>query len=189
MTFAASAQEQNIFPDGNFEGELTFSTKSAEVCKDFKAADEGTLYIEPGDYKHKGGVTVSIETEDGNKFLRFHNPPESKLDGNLRTFIVLKLPTPPPSGMTLSLRWRIKDFVLNEGAPDWAAAQCNPMFLLQDGTTTKSVNIFRGKADTDWVEKEKSISIPDGATHLILQPGIKGVRGTFDIDDLKVIMN
>jgi hypothetical protein len=185
------AEEGNLYPEGNFEGDISLNASgTGKMTKDFSTAEEGVLYIEPGDYKAKGEVSVTKETEDGNSFIRFRNAPGSKLTGILRAYIVLKLPSPAPSGVTVSLRWRLSEWqpVEGEGAQPWASAQADPQFRLADGTTKPVNNTFRlKKVVTEWTEVEKSVTVPEGATHLILPPGLYAGYGTLDIDDIKVI--
>lgn len=183
----AFAQDGNIFPEGGFETGVTLSDQPGTITKDFTAAAEGTLYIEPGDYKAKG-ISVTVESEEGSNFLRYTVPAASSFTGILRTYIVLALPDPKPSTVTVSLRWRLEGFAPASGAPEWASAQIEPAFLLADNKLKVANGTFRLKESTsEWLEVEKNLTVPEGATHIVLQPGLYCAQGTLDVDDIKII--
>jgi hypothetical protein len=188
VVLGASAQAQeptNLYPEGNFEGALDLRALSPNpMISDPLSAEEGVLYIEPGDYQNRG-CSVAIEDENGSSFLRFVAP--EGFGVNLRTYIAFKLPTPAPAALTISQRWRLTGLQTSSDAPEWAGAQNDPEFVLSDGSR-KSVNgTFRLKADSGgWVEVEKSVQVPDGSVMVILRPGLYVASGTLDIDDIKV---
>lgn len=184
---AFAADPANLFPEGNFESEPKLSTEPGKVTGDFSLAEEGTLYIEPGDFKGKG-VSVTLENEKGSSFIHYDIPADSGFTGILRTYIVMKVPSPAPVSMTVSLRWRMKDFVPQADAPEWASAQVEPAFVVP-GSDTKTISgALRLKKDTngEWQEAEANLPVPGGATYLVLCPGIYLGTGTLDLDDIKI---
>jgi hypothetical protein len=183
---SASAQEPaNLYPEGNFEGAVELQAPHpSPLTGDPLTAQEGILYIEPGDYKSKK-CSVSVENENGSNFIRYVAP--VGFTGILRTYIALKLPDPAPATLTISMRWRVSDYATQDNAPEWASAQNDPMFVLADGTKKILYGTLRLKSNTEeWQEVEKTVSVPEGAKMLILQPGLYCVTGTLDVDDIKV---
>ena len=184
---ALAADPANLFPEGNFESDPKLSTEPGKITGDFSLAEEGTLYIEPGDLKTKG-VTVEVENEKGSNFIRYNIPTNAGFTGILRTYIVMKVPSSAPATLTVSLRWRLKDFAPQANAPEWASAQVEPAFVVP-GSETKTINgALRLKQDSngEWQEAEASLPVPSGATHLVLCPGIYLGTGTLDLDDVKI---
>lgn len=179
----AFAQDDNLFPEGNFEGEIQLDASHPMPKHLQKQA--GVFYIEPGDYQQKGAEVV-VTNEQGANFLRFMTP--STYQGNLRTYIALDLPSPPPAALTIALRWRSSGLNPQDGAPNWASAQCDPVFVFEDGQEKTIFNTLRLKDGTngEWIEVEKTVTVPDGAKRLILQPGLYQVNGTLDVDDIKI---
>lgn len=191
LSLALYAQDNNIFPEGTFEGEVVLSDKVQQVNAMNKGeglVELGTLYIEPGDYKTKG-YTVQVETEEGSKFLRFNRAANANNKGNFRTYVTLKLPATKPVAVAISLRWRLREFAKLDGAPEWASAQIEPAFLSADGKVLKNnYGVFRLQKSADtWQEVEKSVPVPEGAVYIMLQPGLYVCSGILDIDDLKII--
>ncbi len=175
--------DDNLFPEGNFESPVTLKAEP------FKAgplsAEEGVLYIEPGDFKNKS-CQVNTEKEGDSTFLRMIAP--EGFSGILRTYIPLKLPETAPASVTISMRWRVSDLKIGAGAPEWAGVQNDPMFVMADGTTQVANGTLRLKENTggEWQEVEKSVPVPAGAKMLVLQPGLYLSSGTLDVDDIKV---
>jgi hypothetical protein len=183
---AALAQEpKNLYPEGDFESSpQILAPNPSPFTTDPTTAQEGALYVEPGDYKNKQ-CSVTVENEAGSSFIRYVAPNGFK--GILRTYIALKLPDPAPASLTISMRWRLKDYAPQADAPEWASAQNDPAFVLADGTRKVLNGTLRLKSNTaEWQEVEKTINVPDGAKMLILQPGLYCVTGTLDVDDIKV---
>lgn len=176
----------NMFPEGNFESVMEMKAPfPSPITEDPTSAVEGVLYIEPGDYKDKG-CNVSIEQEDGSSFLRYNAP--KGFNGILRTYIALRLPDPAPQLLTIGQRWRLADFETGPEAPEWAGAQNDPQFVMADGSR-KVINgtlRLRGNTNGEWQEVEKTVTVPEGAKMLILQPGLYVGSGTLDIDDIRV---
>lgn len=183
-TFAA--EQGNLFPEGSFDQPLDMvATAPNPATQDPFNAQEGVLYIEPGNYKGKG-CNVEFVNEGGETFLRFTAP--SSFTGILRAYIPLRLPDPAPPTITLSIRWRVQNYELQPDAPNWASAQCDPVFVLENGEKVTINNTLRLKEDTgeSFMEMEKTVNVPEGAKILLLQPGLYCVNGQLDIDDLKV---
>lgn len=183
-TLQVKAQDDgNLFPEGDFESVINLIAPHPSPSHADKLA--GEFYLEPGDYKAKG-CKVVVENEGGTSFLRFSAPTGFK--GILRTYIALDLPDPAPASLTISQRWRTSQFAPQAEAPAWASAQNDPAFILADGTEKVMHGTLRLTGDTGggWVEVEKTVMVPEGAKRLILQPGLYGVTGTLDIDDIKV---
>ncbi len=85
------------------------------------------------------------------------------------------------------MRWRLSDSAPQEGAPEWASAQNDPVFVLADGSSKVMNGTLRLKSNTDdWQEVEKAVPVPEGAQMLILQPGLYRITGTLDVDDIKI---
>lgn len=181
-----AADPGNLFPEGDFESPVRLEAPSpSPTTEDPLNTEEGLLYIEPGDYKAKG-CEVSIEGEGDSSFLRLKAP--HGFEGILRTYIPLRLPDPTPATITISQRWRLADYEAVPGAPEWASAQNDPIFVLADGTTKIIHGTLRLRADTagEWQEVEKSVNVPEGAKILMLQPGLFMATGTLEVDDIKV---
>lgn len=182
----SQAEEENVFPEGNFEGEVNLVNPHPHP--EFLDQQAGDFYISPGDYK-RFGCSIELENEEGSTFLRFHSP--SDYNGILRAFVSIDLPEPPPASVTISLRWRAEDYLVQPDAPDWASAQCDPTFFTEDGERKTIYGALRlnGNTDGEWVEIEKNINVPEGAVRLTLGPGLYCVNGTLDIDDIKVFLD
>lgn len=176
----------NMFPEGNFESVLEMKAPApSPITEDPMSAVEGVLYIEPGDYKNKG-CNVSVEQEDGSSFLRYTAP--KGFNGILRTYIALRLPDPAPQVLTIGQRWRMSDCGVEAEAPEWAGAQNDPQFVLADGSRKVINGTLRLRENTngEWQEVEKTVTVPEGAKMVILQPGLYVASGTLDIDDIRV---
>lgn len=181
-----AADAGNMFPEGNFESGAQLKAPFPNpITENPKNAEEGVLYIEPGDYQARN-CKVSIENEDGSSFLHLEAP--KGFDGILRTYIALRLPEPAPAAVTIGQRWRMADFAKLEEAPQWAGAQNDPVFVMEDGTRKTINGTLRLNSNTggEWQEVEKTVSVPAGARILILQPGLYRASGTLDIDDIRV---
>lgn len=183
MALLQAEDADNLFPEGNFEGEINLTNPFPNPAP--MDMQQGEFYIEPGDFKNKG-CKISVENENGSNFIRYKAP--AGFSGILRTYIALDLPNPPPPALTISMRWRTSNTEIPEGAPEWASAQNDPMFVFEDGTNKTIYGTLRLKGDTGggWVEVEKTVNVPDGAKRLVLQPGLYGMTGTLDVDDIKV---
>lgn len=188
-TVSALAAEKNLFPEGDFESRITFSDQPGTILNNFTIAEQGTLYVEPGDYKSLGNLDVRVKSEGGEKFLQFDVSKKAGAGNTLRTYIVLELPKPAARSITVALRWRLKDFEPLAEGETWASAQIEPTFVMKDGTTQTLSGSIRLQEDTNgqWQEVEKTFDVPRGATHLVLMPGLYISSGTLDVDDLKVL--
>lgn len=181
-----ASEPGNLFPEGSFDQPLEIVAKSPNpATEDPLNAQEGVLYVEPGNYKDKGCI-VEFTSDGGQQVLRFVAP--ENFEGILRTYIPLRLPEPTPASLTLAIRWRVQNYQVQNNAPGWASAQCDPIFVLSNGEKTVINNTLRITSDTgpDFVEMEKTVSVPEGAQMLILQPGLYCISGTLDIDEIKV---
>lgn len=182
-----AADPTNLFPEGTFDSPIDIEAKAPNpATQDPLNAQEGILYAEPGNYRAKG---CSIEfTNEGNENVLKFIAPES-FSGILRTYIPLRLPNPPPTNITLSIRWATSNLKPAENAPVWASAQCDPIFVLENGEKKTINNTLRLTQDTggEFTEMEKTVPVPDGAKMIILQPGLYLVTGTLAIDEIKVL--
>lgn len=184
---ARATDAGNLFPEGAFDAPLEMiATSPNPAAQDPLNAQEGVLYIEPGNYKDKGCV-VEFASEGSDSFLRFAAP--DSFTGILRAYIPLKLPQPAPSTLTLSIRWRLSNLQPQADAPVWASAQCDPVFVLENGEKVTINNTLRLKEETggQFVEMEKVVNVPDGAKALLLQPGLYCVNGELAVDRIEVI--
>lgn len=183
FTSIQAQDSANLFPEGDLESPINLVNPYPNPPK--SQMQQGDFYIEPGNYESKG-CTVSVETEEGSTFLRFMAP--QGFNAILRTYIALDLPTPTPAALTISLRWRASDIAAPEGAPDWASVQCDPVFVMSDGSEKTIHGTLHLKESTggEWVEVEKTVTVPEGAVRLVLQPGLYCVTGTLDVDDIKI---
>lgn len=182
---SAFAEEGNVFPEGSFEGEVNLTNPHPHPAR--LDMQPGDFYLTPGDYKHKGCM-IEIASEEGSNYLSFQAP--SDYTGILRAFVALDLPEPSPASVTISLRWRVKDYEVQPDAPDWASVQCDPIFVMPDGEEKVIYGALRLKENTDgeWIEIEKNVSVPNGAVRLVLGPGLYCVNGTLNVDDIKIFL-
>lgn len=171
-TLTAGAAE-NLLPEGSFE----------------VLDDEGRpqLFSLPHpNYQASIGAEVKIEREGENRFLRLiaHRP------GTVVHFAA-SIPV-PPSARALRIKFRVRstDF---ERAPEpaWSSVRMGGAFLDAAGQpihpgylrVTRSV---KGNTGGEWVTLEETLTVPEGAARIRVQPGIYYGQGTVDFDDIEV---
>jgi hypothetical protein len=100
--------------------------------------------------------------------------------------IVQKMVKLPPGHkiVALSARMKVTGLKLNP-AVDWNEARIALRFTNDKGDQVGGYPSMPAlRADTDWTTKEVVLEVPEGATQLQLQPGLWGVAGTLELDDV-----
>lgn len=125
---------------------------------------------------------ASIQSEDGNRFLRLQARPEEML-----TLYRVVPVAEQHKAFTLSFRVRVND--LKRGKENWHDGHIVLDFKDETGRKLSGGPAhpnFKGSSD-EWVEKRLEFLVPEGATKLELMPAMFQVSsGTMDLDDLEV---
>ena len=173
LTFLASVSSlmaDNLFPEGSFE------ILGAE-------GEPESWSLPHPNYLAKIQADSSLETENGNRFLRLSL--ENPENANLAT---AKIPIPDDAANVV-ITYRVRCTNLTPAdVPSWSGVFNGGGFL--DGAE-QSLELFRGvkrlKESTDgWVDVEEVFQVPVGAKMVLLQPGIYHCTGTADFDDFVV---
>jgi endoglucanase len=125
----------------------------------------------------------SIETENGNRFLRLSSPGAGKL-----VMLYQEIPI-PPGVEALEISWKQRIADLKRGERPWFDARFAMEFMnAQRQKVDPSPWPVAMAKDTDgWEEKSAAFLVPSGATMLKFMPSLFRVdSGTFDIDDLVI---
>jgi Endoglucanase len=157
-------KENSLVPNGDFE-------------TDSKGAGfpDGWGRAKPG---------ISWEEEEGNHYLRLSSTAPGEMVMVYRTFDL------PEGTQAVELSWRQRITGLKKGTNSWYDARIMIDALDAAGKKTPKqpgAAVAGGDTKGQWVEKKKSVLVPDGAVTLALMPALFRVEaGTFELDDIRV---
>lgn len=148
---------------------------------------EGFRYPDPNWLKGFGAA-VTVENENGNRFIRVNMPRPEQL-------IACSFEIPVPEGAaSLRVTWRMRATVRQVSTKDepggcgvcliasWYAAPRGPGERGYQFGGMQSVK----ESTTGWVKKETILAVPPGKKFLTIQFGTKSVAATADFDDLVI---
>lgn len=178
LTASISLQaQQNLFPEG-----------SCELMDDKSNLPEGFFFPDKNDKPWKAGNTASTVEEEGNKFIRFLTT-EAYPGFYAVSFDV---PIPEIAGkMRISARFRSK-YVPSVVEPSWKGYRVHFNFATNPPVgrkfeTIKDVRVIDLQNEQpEWVEKDGSAAVPDGAKYLRVMILSSGYVGQYDLDDIQI---
>ena len=170
-----STHAGNLLPEG-----------SMEIPSDQGLA-EGFRYPDPNWLKGFGAA-VTVENENGNRFIRVNMPRPEQL-------IACSFEIPVPEGATsLRVRWRVRANVQKVPTKEepggsgvcliasWYAAPRGPGERGYKFGGMQSLHESTG----GWIDKETILPVPDGKKFISFQFGTKSVAATADFDDIVI---
>jgi hypothetical protein len=160
LPLAAQPAVQNLLPQGIFD------KAGAEALNGWQGAHNAQLV-----------------TEGGNSFLRFSNDDAAK-----SVVIEARIPL-EPTWKTLRFKTRMRATVTKLGDQGWYGARFTQQFINDKGVVQPYPPQPRLSETTrEWVQVDETLTIPDNATHLQMNPGLWGTAGTFDLDDISLVV-
>ncbi|HEX8524332.1 MAG TPA: serine/threonine-protein kinase [Tepidisphaeraceae bacterium] len=161
---AETADTQNVVKNGNME----------------QSSPQG---LSVGWFIHdKYKDVISVEEEDGNRFIRL-----TSNDATKTYFADQQIPVDPDwKVVNVSARMRATGF--HSGKQPFQDARL--AFAFRDAKGVRVGNwppVPALKEDTNWVEKVVTVDVPPGAKTMYLQLAVFNATGTVDFDDVKVI--
>ncbi|MBV9864996.1 MAG: sigma-70 family RNA polymerase sigma factor [Abitibacteriaceae bacterium] len=167
----------------------------AEVQPQLPAFVDGTFENTGEDGNPAGWVLrdhthTKIAEEDGNHFLHLvsDDPPYSV---GVADVVHLK-----PDWKTLKIKLRLRAHIAQCGPAAGDGARLDLSFYRTDNTPLPNVQELANattkltlKQDSPWSTREVVLTIPPGATQLVLRPMMQQSTGTADFDDIRVIGN
>lgn len=153
------------------------------------AQDGANSIVSNGDFE--GGSTgwptgkgITIEEEDGNKFLRLHS---SEPGTQVQAFRRIDITGGPQK---LRVSFRVSRTNVVPGAENWHTARVVMHFKDANGQALKpgpQPFAFKGESN-GWVDKSVEVIVPEGTTTLEFMPALFQVaQGTLDIDDVVIV--
>jgi endoglucanase len=133
--------------------------------------------------KPKEGGPVSFVTEGDNRFLRITSIEPFKMAMHYQVVLL------PTTAKAIEVSWKQRITNLKSGKLNYHDARIMSDFVTASGNKVKGGPVIGAtRNNTDgWVEKSKSVLVPEGAEAIALMMTLFEVeRGTFDIDDIKV---
>ncbi|HEX8834936.1 MAG TPA: hypothetical protein VF719_12080, partial [Abditibacteriaceae bacterium] len=153
----SAAQAQELLPQGTFD----------QVAANNKPAGWDLKF---------GPENVSLAGDAGNRWLQLR-------DGAVIAQVV-KFPVRAKT-FVVSARLKLSNYV--KGPEVWHRARISMTFQNDKGEKVGAYPpIVDLTANSDWVAKEVTNTVPVGATQVLLEPGLWGSKGLFEIDDLVV---
>ncbi|HEX8833143.1 MAG TPA: glycoside hydrolase family 2 TIM barrel-domain containing protein, partial [Abditibacteriaceae bacterium] len=153
----SAAQAQELLPQGTF--------------------DQVAANNKPGGWDIKWGAeNVSLAGDAGNRWVQLR-------DGAVLSQVVKF----PERAKTVVVSARLKLSNYEKGPQVWHRARVSMTFQNAKGEQVGVLPVIPDlSANSDWVTKEVTLTVPVGATQLFLEPGLWGSKGLFEIDDLVV---
>jgi endoglucanase len=133
--------------------------------------------------KIKAGSGISFETEGDNKFLRLTSIEPFKM---VLFYKAVMLPT---TAKAIEITWKQRTTNLKRGKQNFHDARIMSTFINSAFQKVKNGPLLASASkNTDgWVEKSKSVLVPEGAAGIALMPTLFMVEtGTYDLDDFVV---
>ena len=162
MTTTAVAQEKNLVTNGDFE-----------KVKEGKA--ENWMLGKEGETR------VSVGEEKGNHFLRI------AIDRPMQIVSVNQWIKVDPKWKSITVKARMRGKGVKLGEKDFHTPRVTIMFA---GADRKQVGDWPDapalSADSDWVEVEETMKIPEGAVEVEIRPTLIQAQGVVDFDDIVV---
>jgi endoglucanase len=158
------ASENSLVSNGNFEAD----SKGIGFADGWGSAKDG----------------LSWEEENGNHFLRMVSQTPGQMVMVYRTFDI------PAGTQAIELTWRQRISGLKRGKNSWFDARIMLDALDASGKKTPKqpgAAVAGGDTKGAWVEKKKSVLVPEGTVSMALMPALFQVNsGTFELDDITV---
>lgn len=128
---------------------------------------------------------VSIQEEDGNRFLSISNPDATK-NTDVRQVLLLEAPA---EGKKWVLTGRVRVKRTAPGEANWHTVRVQTTWWDDKDKAVKSWPMTPAflKPTNDWVEFKATLTVPPSATKLVIQPAIYQSVGAADFDDLVVL--
>jgi endoglucanase len=133
--------------------------------------------------KPKEGSGVTYETEGNNRFLRLTQTEPFKMLLYYRPVML------PSTVKAVEFTWKQRISNLKPGKQNFHDARIMTDFINGSSKKVKGGPVLSSaKRNTEgWVEKSKSVLVPEGAAGIAMMPTLFQVEtGTYDLDDLKV---
>lgn len=127
--------------------------------------------------------SISYPTEDGNRFLRITAPEPFKMVLNYRPVML------PTTAKAIEITWKQRITDIKAGKENFHDARIMTDFIDARFNKVKGGPVLGSakKATDGWVEKSKSVLVPEGAAGIALMPALFMVeKGTFDLDDFVI---
>jgi hypothetical protein len=126
---------------------------------------------------------VSQVAEGGNRFLRFVN------DSHDRAVALTRIVALPAGSKAVVVSARMRAARLELGREGWHEARIALRF---ENDKKEMVGGYPAMPalrtpSPDWLTREVVLDVPEGATRLVLQPGLWLAKGTLDLDDVRVV--
>jgi hypothetical protein len=135
----------------------------------------------PANWEMMNPEGLNVAAEDGDPFLRIVNGDNAKAVGIQKT---VKLPAGSKLAV-VSARMRTAHFAL--GKEGWHEARIALRFENDKGEMAGGYPSMPNlRTNSDWVTRQVVLDVPDGATRLVMQPGLWLATGTLDLDDIRV---
>jgi endoglucanase len=133
--------------------------------------------------KAKEGSGISYETEGENRFLRLTSTEPFKM-------VLYYKPVMLPSTVkAIEIKWKQRTSNLKKGKENFHDARIMSDFINSGYKKFKGGPALAStKSNSDgWVEKSKSVLVPEGAAGIALMPALFMVEtGTYDLDDFSI---
>lgn len=134
--------------------------------------------------KVKEGSGMSYETEGDNRFLRLKSPEAFKM-------VLMYQAVPLPStAKAITISWKQRTADLKRGKENFHDARIMTDFVNASFGKLKNGPVLASTSSNsaEWTEKTKSVLVPEGAAAIALMLALFQVeRGTYDLDDFKVV--
>ena len=133
----------------------------------------------------KEGSGVSYETEGDNRFLRLKSPEAFKMVLMYRPVML------PSTARAIEISWKQRITDIKPGKENYHDARIMSDFIDAGFKKVKGGPALASskKATDGWVEKSKSVLVPEGAAGIALMPTLfKVEKGTYDLDDFKIVV-
>jgi hypothetical protein len=162
---------KNTSADGNFFANGNMQTD---------ANNDG---VPDGWGKQKDGSGITYETEGENKFLRLTSTEPFKM-------ILMYQPVQLPStAKAIEITWKQRTGNMKRGKENFHDARIMTDFINSSFQKVKNGPVLAATRSNSegWVEKSKSVLVPDGAAAIALMPALFQVEsGTYDLDDFSI---
>ncbi len=157
------------------------------------SAEPGDTLMVNGDFESGGlsganswtsGKGVSLESEDGNTFLRLQ---ASEPGIQVQSYRKIKVPGGTPK---LKVSFRVRFEGITAGVENWHTGRVIMHFKDASGAITKpDPKPFAFKGDSKgWDEKTVELEVPEGSVEFEFMPALFQVQlGTLDIDNVVVV--
>ncbi len=158
-TAAATAQQQNVFPDGDFD----------------KANARGQMPVWWG---VSGNVSI-VTADNGHKALRITNDSITAGAGPIYHFAL------NPKWTAVTVIALMKTTNLKAANKDYAGADIEFHLVANQGMVSKAV--LQLKQDSDWKELSTRTEIPENVTSLDILPTMWEATGTMEVENIRIL--